>query len=128
MKAVDNPNSHTTANCNIFLLLCFYVFGILSIPSNFIFLFLRQAKFSIFINLKEILISILDSTRSKIIVEKPIVEIGGDEMSKVIFDKVKKKLIIPFVNLERDYYDCSLKNRWVPTLYIKIKFYLNFYT
>lgn len=53
----------------------------------------------------------LVSTRSKVIVEKPVVEIGGDEMSKVIFNKVKQKLIIPFVNLERDYYDLSLANR-----------------
>ena len=53
----------------------------------------------------------LVSTRSKVIVEKPVVEIGGDEMSKVIFNKVKRKLIIPFVNLERDYYDLSLANR-----------------
>ncbi|XP_071050067.1 uncharacterized protein [Onthophagus taurus] len=53
----------------------------------------------------------INSTRSKIIVEKPVVEIGGDEMAKVLFDRVKRKLIIPFVNLERDYYDCSLKNR-----------------
>ncbi|XP_017781808.1 PREDICTED: isocitrate dehydrogenase [NADP] cytoplasmic-like [Nicrophorus vespilloides] len=51
------------------------------------------------------------TTKSKIIVQKPIVEIGGDEMSKIVFDKIKQKLIIPYVNLERDYYDCSLANR-----------------
>lgn len=51
------------------------------------------------------------TTRSKIIVQRPVVEIGGDEMSKIVFDKIKKQLIIPYVNLERDYYDCSLENR-----------------
>ncbi|XP_065156107.1 uncharacterized protein [Atheta coriaria] len=51
------------------------------------------------------------TTKTKIIVQKPIVEIGGDEMSKIIFDKIKQRLIIPYLNLERDYYDCSLINR-----------------
>lgn len=32
-------------------------------------------------------------------------------MTKIIFEKIKKMLIIPFVNLERDYYDCGLVNR-----------------
>jgi len=52
------------------------------------------------------------TTKSKIIVQIPIVEIGGDEMCKIVFDKIKQKLIIPYVNLERDYYDCSLVNRF----------------
>ncbi|XP_044754919.1 cytosolic isocitrate dehydrogenase [NADP]-like [Coccinella septempunctata] len=51
------------------------------------------------------------ATRTKIQVQKPIVEIDGDEMTRVIFDCIKKKLIFPFVEVERDYFDCSLTNR-----------------
>ncbi|XP_044266409.1 isocitrate dehydrogenase [NADP] cytoplasmic-like isoform X2 [Tribolium madens] len=32
-------------------------------------------------------------------------------MTKIIFDEIKKKLILPFVELEREYYDCGLENR-----------------
>lgn len=56
-------------------------------------------------------IGISDATKSKIVVAKPIVEIDGDEMTKIIFDEIKEKLIFPFLELERDYYDCSLTNR-----------------
>ncbi|RZC33592.1 Iso dh and/or Mito carr domain containing protein [Asbolus verrucosus] len=52
-----------------------------------------------------------DATKSKILVQKPIVEIDGDEMTKLIFDEIKQKLLFPFVEIQRDYYDCSLINR-----------------
>lgn len=48
---------------------------------------------------------------NKIAVDKPIVEIDGDEMTKIIFDSIKQKLIFPYVDLKRKYFDCSLKNR-----------------
>lgn len=51
------------------------------------------------------------TTRSKINVQKPIVEIDGDEMTRIIFNRIKEKLIFPFVELKRDYFDCSLTNR-----------------
>ncbi|EFA10595.2 Cytosolic isocitrate dehydrogenase [NADP]-like Protein [Tribolium castaneum] len=51
------------------------------------------------------------ATKTKIAVSKPIVEIDGDEMTKIIFAEIKNKLILPFVELGRDYYDCSLPNR-----------------
>jgi isocitrate dehydrogenase len=51
------------------------------------------------------------ATKSKVLVEKPIVEIDGDEMTKLIFDEIKQKLLFPFVQFQRDYYDCSLTNR-----------------
>ena len=45
-------------------------------------------------------------------VDKPIVEIDGDEMTKLIFDEIKAKLVFPFVEVKRDYYDCSITNRY----------------
>ncbi|KAL3269380.1 hypothetical protein HHI36_008450 [Cryptolaemus montrouzieri] len=51
------------------------------------------------------------ATNRKIIVQNPIVEIDGDEMTRLIFNTIKEKLILPFLELKRDYYDCSLINR-----------------
>ena len=41
----------------------------------------------------------------------PIVEIDGDEMTRVLWEVIKEKLILPFVDLKTEYYDLGLKNR-----------------
>jgi isocitrate dehydrogenase len=41
----------------------------------------------------------------------PIVEIDGDEMTRVLWAVVKNKLILPFVDLKTEYYDLGLTNR-----------------
>ena len=41
----------------------------------------------------------------------PLVEIDGDEMTRVIWGMIKDELILPFVNLKTEYYDLGLKNR-----------------
>jgi len=41
----------------------------------------------------------------------PLVEIDGDEMTRVLWDVIKEKLLLPFVNLKTEYYDLGLKNR-----------------
>jgi isocitrate dehydrogenase len=41
----------------------------------------------------------------------PIVEMDGDEMTRVLWALVKEKLLLPFVDLKTEYYDLSLKNR-----------------
>jgi isocitrate dehydrogenase len=41
----------------------------------------------------------------------PIVEIDGDEMTRILWALVKDKLIKPFVGLKTEYYDLGLKNR-----------------
>ena len=41
----------------------------------------------------------------------PIVEIDGDEMTRIIWEIVKKELILPYVNLKTVYFDLGLKNR-----------------
>ncbi len=41
----------------------------------------------------------------------PIVEIDGDEMTRVMWKWVKDELILPFIDLKLEYYDLGLKNR-----------------
>ncbi|MEM3703435.1 MAG: NADP-dependent isocitrate dehydrogenase [Candidatus Bathyarchaeia archaeon] len=47
----------------------------------------------------------------KISMEKPIVEIDGDEMARVIWRWVKEKLILPYVDLKVEYYDLHIRRR-----------------
>jgi isocitrate dehydrogenase len=47
----------------------------------------------------------------KIKMQNPIVEIDGDEMTRLIWRWVKDKLILPYVDLKTDYYDLHIKNR-----------------
>ena len=42
---------------------------------------------------------------------KPIVEMDGDEMTRILWGMIKEQLIEPFVQLETEYYDLGLKNR-----------------
>ena len=48
---------------------------------------------------------------AKIKVANPIVDIDGDEMTRIIWQWIKDKLIFPFVDLELDYYDLGMKHR-----------------
>jgi isocitrate dehydrogenase len=41
----------------------------------------------------------------------PLVEIDGDEMTRVLWALIKEKLILPFVELKTEYYDLSITNR-----------------
>jgi isocitrate dehydrogenase len=41
----------------------------------------------------------------------PLVEMDGDEMTRVLWDVVKKNLILPFVDLKTEYFDLSIQNR-----------------
>ena len=47
----------------------------------------------------------------KIKMKNPIVEIDGDEMTRVLWGMIKEKLILPFIDLKSEYYDLSLENR-----------------
>ena len=51
------------------------------------------------------------TSTSKITVKKPIVEIDGDEMTRVIWRFIKEKLIQPYLDLELIYYDLGIENR-----------------
>ena len=48
---------------------------------------------------------------SKIVVNKPIVDINGDEMARVLWNKIKKELIFPFIDLNLLTFDLSIENR-----------------
>ena len=48
---------------------------------------------------------------SKIKVKNPIVELDGDEMTRIIWDFIKKKFIFPYLDLGIEYYDLGIKNR-----------------
>ena len=47
----------------------------------------------------------------KIKVKTPIVEMDGDEMTRIMWQMVKDKLLLPYLNMEIDYYDLGLKKR-----------------
>ena len=48
---------------------------------------------------------------SKIKVKNPVVELDGDEMTRIIWSFIKEKLISPYLDLEIKYYDLSVENR-----------------
>ena len=48
---------------------------------------------------------------AKIEMKTPLVEMDGDEMTRVIWQMLKDKLILPFVDLKTEYYDLGLKKR-----------------
>ena len=41
----------------------------------------------------------------------PLVEMDGDEMTRVLWQIIKDELILPFVDLKTEYYDLGLKHR-----------------
>lgn len=47
----------------------------------------------------------------KIAMKTPIVEMDGDEMTRVLWGMIKDKLILPFVDLKTEYYDLGLLHR-----------------
>ncbi|SNX53204.1 NADP-dependent isocitrate dehydrogenase [Thermoanaerobacterium sp. RBIITD] len=49
--------------------------------------------------------------KEKIKMTNPIVELNGDEMTRIIWKMIKEMLIEPFVELKAEYYDLGLKNR-----------------
>ena len=48
---------------------------------------------------------------SKIKVENPIVEMDGDEMTRIMWDFIKKKLILPYLDIDLLYYDLGMESR-----------------
>ncbi|MEI9990077.1 MAG: NADP-dependent isocitrate dehydrogenase [Rhizomicrobium sp.] len=47
----------------------------------------------------------------KIKVANPVVELDGDEMTRIIWDLIKKKLILPYLDIDLEYYDLSVEHR-----------------
>ena len=48
---------------------------------------------------------------TKINVKNPVVELDGDEMTRIMWDFIKKKLILPYLDIGIKYYDLSIENR-----------------
>jgi len=51
------------------------------------------------------------TTKAKIKVSNPVVDMDGDEMTRVIWDMIKTKLILPFLDIKIEYYDLGIKHR-----------------
>ncbi len=47
----------------------------------------------------------------KIKVANPVVELDGDEMTRIIWDLIKKKLVLPYLDIDLHYYDLGMENR-----------------
>jgi isocitrate dehydrogenase len=47
----------------------------------------------------------------KIKVENPVVEMDGDEMTRIIWQFIKDKLILPYLDIELDYFDLIIESR-----------------
>ncbi len=48
---------------------------------------------------------------AKIKVQNPIVELDGDEMTRIIWAKIKETLILPYLDIDLKYYDLSVESR-----------------
>jgi isocitrate dehydrogenase len=48
---------------------------------------------------------------TKIKVANPVVELDGDEMTRIIWDFIKKKLILPYLDVDLHYYDLGIEER-----------------
>src|ERR1700731_1181233 len=48
---------------------------------------------------------------AKIKVANPVVELDGDEMTRIIWQYIKDQLILPYLDIELDYYDLGIQNR-----------------
>jgi isocitrate dehydrogenase len=49
--------------------------------------------------------------RAKIQVKNPIVDLDGDEMTRIIWTLIKQKLILPYLDIDIKYYDLGIQNR-----------------
>ncbi|HAW15119.1 MAG TPA: NADP-dependent isocitrate dehydrogenase, partial [Clostridiales bacterium] len=48
---------------------------------------------------------------AKIQMKTPLVEMDGDEMTRIVWQQIKDIVILPFVDLKTEYYDLGLVNR-----------------
>ena len=48
---------------------------------------------------------------TKIKVDNPIVELDGDEMTRIIWQMIKDKLVLPYLDIDLEYYDLGIEAR-----------------
>lgn len=50
-------------------------------------------------------------TRARIAMSTPLVEMDGDEMTRVLWKEIKERMLLPFVDLKVEYFDLGIKSR-----------------
>lgn len=65
-------------------------------------------------------VSCVDATGKRVEAKKPIVEMDGDEMTRIIWAKIKERLIFPYVKVECLYYDLGLPYRLVKAIILAL--------
>ena len=48
---------------------------------------------------------------AKIRVKNPLVEMDGDEMTRIIWHRIREQLILPYLDVDLKYYDLGIENR-----------------
>src|ERR671918_2016909 len=48
---------------------------------------------------------------AKIKVNNPVVELDGDEMTRIIWKQIREQLVLPYLDVELEYYDLSIQHR-----------------
>ena len=56
------------------------------------------------------------SIMKKIQMTTPLVEMDGDEMTRILWKMIKDELLLPFIDLNTEYYDLGLNYRNVQTI------------
>jgi isocitrate dehydrogenase len=51
------------------------------------------------------------TSNSRITVQNPVVDLDGDEMTRIIWADIKDRLILPYLNLDIKYYDLGMEYR-----------------
>ncbi|CAG8656833.1 7307_t:CDS:10, partial [Ambispora gerdemannii] len=51
------------------------------------------------------------SQHARIVVENPVVDLDGDEMTRIIWQNIKENLILPYLQLDIKYYDLGIESR-----------------
>jgi isocitrate dehydrogenase len=52
-----------------------------------------------------------NASMPKIKVTNPVVELDGDEMTRIIWSFIKNKLILPYLDIDLKYYDLGIESR-----------------
>ena len=52
-----------------------------------------------------------DNDMAKIEMKTPLVEMDGDEMTRILWKMIKDELLLPFIDLKTEYYDLGLEHR-----------------
>nr|WP_270626691.1 NADP-dependent isocitrate dehydrogenase [Varibaculum timonense] len=63
------------------------------------------------VDVKDLKRDILELFMAKIKVAGPVVELDGDEMTRIIWQKIRNELLLPYLDMDLRYYDLSVENR-----------------